>query len=326
MSQPTQPASESEMHLVFAADEGYAMPLAVSLFSALRHLKNPSLVTVHLLDGGFAPATRQRLGKICEARRVRLVWWDASQTLPGNYTGVRHISKATYLRLVLPKVLPLSVRRVVFLDSDILVMRDVAELAEVDLQGRSIGAIREYAVATVSHPFSGVKDWRELGLPADLPSFNAGIMVMDLERWRSERVMERVMDYIRDHAADLGNGDQDALNAVLAHDWQPLGLEWNIQYALYYLETLGQWPWYQELLPRRRELTDNAAIFHFTGTPKPWNHWCGHPATFAWSMDLLRSGWFSPLKALGWALNYWARRGVFFLTVWGGWRKLRERV
>ncbi len=302
------------------------MPLAVSLYSTIKWLAAPACTTIHLIDGGFTEKSRHRLEAICRRRGVTFNWWKADNVLPAELMGTRHITKATYLRIMIPKLLPDTICRVVFLDSDILVMRDVVELAKADLQGHSIGAVREYAVAAVSHPFSGVKNWRELGLAADLPSFNAGIMVMDLERWRSQRVMERVMDYIRDHVADLGNGDQDALNAVLAHDWQPLGLEWNVQYALYYLETLGQWPWYQELLPRRRELTDNAAIFHFTGTPKPWNHWCGHPATFAWTMGLLRSGWFSPLQALGWALNYWARRGVFFLTVWGGWRKLRERV
>ena len=113
---------------------------------------------------------------------------------------------------------------------------------------------------------------------------------------------------------------------MLAGKWLALDYRWNVQYALFFLHELPEDAFAEELLPLRPALLKEAKIVHFTGMPKPWSHWCGHPATDEWVKNLLLSGWFAPAEAVQWAAVYWAKRAVFKLKIALRLSPRRERV
>ena len=86
----------------------------------------------------------------------------------------------------------------------------------------------------------------------DDPYFNSGVLVLDLEEWRTEQHGKRVMDFIRANGAHCPWLDQDALNAVFRGRWKPLGSRWN-QYPAEVVET------------------ESSGIIHYVGADgKPW--------------------------------------------------------
>ena len=85
--------------------------------------------------------------------------------------------------LLLGELLPDDVERVLFLDADLLVLDDPTGLLEVDLGGRALAAAVDGAIALCSGP-RGVRAWREQGIPAFAPYFNAGVMAISLRDWR----------------------------------------------------------------------------------------------------------------------------------------------
>src|ERR1700754_1405959 len=99
------------------------------------------------------------------------------------------------------------------MDVDTLVLGDLGELFTLDLGGRVLAAAIEPSDPTLGSP-RGLEHHAEVGLPPDLPYFNAGVLVIDLDRWRADEVGVRAVEHVRRWAPD--RMDQDALNVAVA--------------------------------------------------------------------------------------------------------------
>jgi lipopolysaccharide biosynthesis glycosyltransferase len=156
------------------------------------------------------------------------------------------ITHTAYALLYLGELLPPSVTRCIYLDCDLAFERDITELWRTDLGGLTMGA-----VDNSSWQDSGLHQ-RRLGL-REPRYFNSGVLLIDLERWRTRSVGQRAMRA----AAELGDRlilhDQDALNHALQDDWLALAPHWNV------------WT----IRPGLR--ADERVVFHYMGGPKPWD-------------------------------------------------------
>ena len=192
--------------------------------------------------------------------------------------------KATYFRLLIPQELPETVTRVLYLDTDIVVRRGIADLWGMDLDGHSVAACQDLVVQRVDR----IARYQEGGLALGAAYFNAGVLLIDLARWRAEKTSERVVENIGTNGHRYPLLDQDGLNAVLAEKWKPLPMQWNVQVGS---KTRGHQP-----LP-----AEEAGIVHFTGKAKPWSGWWmlknrrGVLSEYGrlFSEELKRSEWFS---------------------------------
>jgi len=236
------------------ADRGYTVPVAAMLRSVLR--TTTAAASVHLLDMGIAPDDRDRLARICAEGQATLVWYDARGRAPEQLPLTSRMTRATYARLALPRLLPDDVERVIWLDADVLVACDLTELWSTDLRGGHLAAVQDPCVPYVSSRY-GVRGWRDLGLEPDAKYFNAGVMLVDVARWRNDEVGERAAEYIRRYRAHCMFWDQEGLNAVLSGQWSELDLRWNYCPAF---------------TPRERPESARVepAVLHFAGTLKPW--------------------------------------------------------
>src|SRR3990172_1286692 len=98
-----------------AADDNYALPLAVMLRSLAEHLPSNFAADVFILSSGLADSTIQLVRKACLGFQVNL---RQMIVLPATLSDLKvshHISVTTYYRLLLESVLP-NVNKVVYLD------------------------------------------------------------------------------------------------------------------------------------------------------------------------------------------------------------------
>ena len=252
---PTKETGDSFV-VASAADAGYAIPLAAMLRSVLRGLRPGRTLSVHVVDMGVTEADRERLSRICAGNGAALAWHDPTSWGLDPLPLTSRMTMATYSRLALSRLLPAQVKRVVWLDSDVLVTGDLERLWRTELADRHLLAVQDPCVPLVSSRY-GIRRWRELGLPEQAKYFNAGVMLIDLDRWRADEIGERARDYLREFGADAMFWDQEGLNAVLGGRWGELDVRWN--YCSGFTpreqpESAGLEPW----------------IIHFAGTLKPW--------------------------------------------------------
>lgn len=280
--------------LAAGADENFAFPLAVTMFGAVSHLGGDRAVDVYIVDGGFLPATHAKMQRVIESagRDVRVFFLTPRLEGLGELP-LGQIGPMTYLRLLLPELLPSELEHVLYLDSDLLVRSDVGRLwSRVPLR-TSIAACRDLGAPRVSSP-RALRNWRELGLPADAPYINAGLLLMNLTRWRRENIAARVVEYNR-RTADINRyADQDGINALLCNDCEVLPIEWNMPSFVESSDLIRNLddPLSLTLIPDRRTLLRECPIVHYLGARKPWRRGLALRCQRPWLAQARRSGWF----------------------------------
>ncbi len=305
-------SASDRIFVACAADDAFAMPLAVTLRSALDTLSEPHALEAWVLDGGIGAANRERLERSLASPRLELRFVAPG---PQAFGGIRHrgrASRTAYFRILAAELLPASISRVIYLDADVQVTADLARLWAEPQRGLPVLAVRDAGAPNVSSA-RGLLNYRELGLAPDLPYFNSGVMTLDLALWREERLAERLLRYLESHAHAIRWWDQDALNAVLAGRWGELDPRWNQipQFWEPVADAADPFP-----APLRELVIRDPWIVHYSTWSKPWHWGCTHPA---------RERFFEVLDRTEWA--GWRPRRTFRDTLlWRKWRSLQRRL
>jgi lipopolysaccharide biosynthesis glycosyltransferase len=300
--------------IVCGADENYAMPLAVTLHSALVNLNEKGPVTLYIVDGGIRDESRHRIERVVDATppSVDLRWTAIDTETVSDLPTRGWINTTAYLRLFIPKIVPDEAKRALYLDSDLQVEASLARLWAQDLNNHALAAVQAYGTPYVSSR-RGIEKYENLGYAPKTPYFNSGILLINLDRWRRDAIAERVLQYVREYRQHLHALDQEGLNAVLADDWKPLNLKWNVMSHLVNFEDWPDTPFKDRVRPQKDELINDPYIYHFAGGSKPWQIACNHPAQLQWIDYLRESGWFSPSERIRW-LGDWFLRYSWFET------------
>ena len=250
-----QSVPQAPVVIVCAADGPYALPLAVMLESLSSHASPAHRIDLYIIDCGLSGAVRRRISQ--QARpNLHIHWRQPVRMSELGDPLWGHVSGATFERLFIEEYLPDDTVLALWLDCDLLILDDVTKLFVRPAQGQTMLAVRDGFVPCVSSPF-GVHGWRELGLERSTPYFNAGVMLIDLDRWRTSAVASRAAEYIQRFGRKVYFNDQEALNAVIGEDWAPLDDRWNLSANPFHAR-------------RQRAGVDSPAIIHFAGRVKPW--------------------------------------------------------
>jgi lipopolysaccharide biosynthesis glycosyltransferase len=306
------------MWLLLCADDNYARPLAVALHSALSTIGPHEHVHSMIVLDSVSDANRRRLAHVADRHSANVTWVDARALETRGLRGNRHVTASTYLRLFVDQVVPEGAQRVLFVDADVLVRKDLSHLLDLDLEGKTVAAARDMVIADSDHPYSG-----SLTSGDRAPYFNAGVLLIDHARWRRLGLGEQLRNYARARPGH-GNFDQDALNDLLRDEWLELDGTWNVQGSLLLLHEHPRGRWVEEMRRRRSTLLADPAIVHFSGSIKPWQASSRHPFTGEWRDSLRKSGWYTTPEYLAWRLPLLAKSAVIEALVRSGRRPARE--
>jgi len=280
----------SPLVVACAADVRYAVPLAVMLRSAIGNLSPGTALEIYVVSDGLDSAARDRvMGSLPATTSLR--WLERPQDEFAGLPNWGRMALTTYHKLTLGEWLPADVERAIWLDCDVLVTGDLARLWQLNLGPNVVLAAQDVLVPLVSSRF-GVAGYGDLGLSHDAKYFNAGIMLIDVARWRREQVGAHARDYLRRFGKRVWFWDQEALNAALAGRWGALDPRWNWNPILH-RPTIGNAaadPW----------------ILHFSGKLKPWTYRGTSPHHALYNEWLERTAWSDcrPTHSWrGWALG-----------------------
>ena len=259
----------------FGFDANYAPHTASALASLVRHAPGQRF-RFTLLHAGVDKATQAKIEAV--APRHEFHWREIldSDVPDIGDKRISHISRATLFRLGLEKYAPEDCARILYLDSDITILRDVRDLMAIDLEGQPVGAV----VDAYLDPAKFATQWE---LEGEGAYFNAGVMVIDLAQVRGEKLFARAIERIATRGVDMPYSDQDALNAVFWRRWKRFDPAWNIQRHMIIPEGWRRPP-SDRLLGAERP-----GIVHFMGPSKPWMPDTWHPWSWAYWENLQRT-------------------------------------
>ena len=183
--------------------------------------------------------------------------------------SLTHVGPVTYYKLFLGELLPNDVRKALYLDSDIVVRAELGELWRRELGTYVVGATPDpYVCGPQGSQFKQL-----LGLSREALYFNAGVLLINVQRWRETAVGPEALRFVRAHPNRVTFAEQCALNWVLRDKWMPLGDSWNVQTDAVSSCISGFMQYTKE--QKSRALTSK--ILHFTGPSKPWHYMNNHP-------------------------------------------------
>ncbi len=261
------------MNIVYASDDANARAVAVSLRSLLTC--SPS-ASVTVLASGWGPDAKTFLRKSDIAGRVERLDVDGAGLPPGK----DHISSATFLRLLIPRLLE-DLPTCLYLDADTLVRHDLAGVFDRLGRGTAVAGVRDpvtprigcsTGIVTANDPLA---EHDPINLHGDY--INAGVLLMDLGRWRQEEIADRALEWMwRNPQAWV---DQDAINAVVNGRVGLLPNRFNA--TIHMMRPTSAVLAFADVA-EVEEARSDPAIVHFTGAVKPWHSNASMPFLEEW--------------------------------------------
>lgn len=242
--------------IVLACDEAYAMPLATTLRSIVEANPDAWPLNFHVLFDDFSESTQKKVLDSLPNESALIRWVPVDMGLFGELTTMSHISKMTFARFLIPRIFPDNVSRVLYLDADLLVLDDLRPLWETNLGGAVLGAVLDGLDWQIKYGKPGFEEFLKK-VPCVQHYFNAGVLLIDLERWRKELISEKALEYLTCHPQSPF-ADQDAINVACDGLWKKLDPRWNF-HEHHYEKTIADMGPY-----------DKPGIVHFVTSLKPW--------------------------------------------------------
>lgn len=282
--------------IVLACDGTYAMQLATTLRSITDAHPSGLPLDIHVLVDDFSVDARMKVQDSLPSGTASIRWSTVDLASFQGFSSAPHLSsKIIFARLLLPWLFSDDVRRILYLDADLLVLDDVRPIWDLDLDGAVLGGVLDTLDLAIKQGTPGLE-----GVPAVTDYFNAGVLLIDLPRWRQERVSERAYAYLKEHPQSPF-GDQDALNFACDGLWKKLDPRWNFQD---HHETR-----IADMIP-----TERPAIVHFVTGQKPWL-----PSSLS-----VNAGLYDAFRSH--TLFARTHRDRFSDTALAAWRRIKRRV
>lgn len=280
------------VRVVMASDDGYARALAVAGRSVISNFDRDRRLELYILDMGISAPNKAALASSFADDRTQVIWLDQARSAVQGLPTMLWFTTATYARLLIPDLLPPEASRALYLDCDLIVRRSVAELYDANMQGFVALAVPDMGAPFVTSPW-GLAHWYDSGRSASDFNFNAGVMLMDLDAWRRDKIGEQALEYVRSDRHQL-NQDQEALNAIAGRAIGAVDPRWNQQGELFQKANAVVLPYPRDAV---ETLRTDPWIVHYSLGSKPWMQGCEHPFTREWFTYLDQTafrGWRPP--------------------------------
>ena len=158
--------------------------------------------------------------------------------------GFQHVSKACFLRLLIPKLFP-NLERALYVDCDTLCLGDISELYNTDFENNYLMACRGIAYSDMQA--------NQLGIPYYV---NSGMLMFNIPLMNKENYFQQILDNWRDSLGkqEPYSADETIINWCFHNKIKLVNEKWNYCYKRKYND-------------REIEI-DKVKILHFTGYDK----------------------------------------------------------
>ncbi|MCB2408510.1 glycosyltransferase family 8 protein [Hymenobacter lucidus] len=261
------------IHAAIAFDEGYITPVYVLLTSIFVNNKDCQ-VQVHAIATDVSDTEKAKIVAYVRQQGGNMHFYELSPEVTEGFPvpdeQEAYITLATYYRLFFPRLIPQEIERLLYLDVDMLIVGNLLGLYQTDLGEYTVGAIMEAEMPL--RP--------EIGMNRLEDYFNAGVLLMDMYKWREQHITDQALRIIATQPEKLQYHDQDALNMVFKGKWYRLDSRYNLMKAYIPYD-----------LPKRdyEKFLQDKVIIHYNGRNKPWHRACENKFRFLYPQYLHQS-------------------------------------
>jgi len=242
---------------LYCLDSNYNIPLSCSIYSLLENSKNK--INIYIMhkecnDSNFLPSIVVDHPKL---NRINVFKVDLERYEFPNIYGT-HVSEATYYRLFIQDFLTDDIEFITYLDCDVFCINDPNNLII-----NNIKKMKDSGFTISTCPEPGLKNHgiEFLKMKTD-KYFNAGVMIIDFNRWKLSDMKNNCLEIMREQKEKLLFWDQDTLNLYFDGQYEPLPETLNFKVDM-------------EVDNNALSIIDSKkrsiSLVHYSGKFKPWS-------------------------------------------------------
>lgn len=195
------------MNIVYASDDNFAEIMGVSMLSLFENNKDVEEIVVFILDDGIKQQNKTNLELLAKEyhRTITLIPLKGLKLKLNNLSQQRG-SISTFSRLFLSTLLPESCNKVLYLDCDTIVRHSIKPLYNTDFEDNIVCGVMD----CISKQHRS-----KVGLADNATYINAGMMLIDLQAWRSHHIEDNIESIILKFNGRVPYADQGIINLAL---------------------------------------------------------------------------------------------------------------
>ncbi len=199
--------------IVFATDDNYVLPLSVAIKSILDYKNNKDEYIIYILYSNLSQESKEILKIVGGNVDVQLIC--VNEFLKDvKLTTYGHVTVATYYRYFIPQIFK-QYEKVIYLDCDILLNKDIKIFYEEDISSYLLGASRFVSGKEV--------------IPEYENYFNAGVLLFNIKNCLNMGFSEKCLTYTIKNQDKLSSNDETVLNYICKNSVKLLHSKYNLQ-------------------------------------------------------------------------------------------------
>lgn len=247
------------VNIAFTIDNNYPVYTMLAINSIMENKKPDTEYKFYILEDNISFINKRIMKLFAKKKNFDLTFYHVSTESFDKgrniYNFLHRITPIGMARILLPSYMPNELKKVLYLDADILVTTDLKELYDIDIENYYAGMIINNQPMTYE-----IYDFGE-------KYYNSGVILINLEKWRKDKIQDKMTTYLKENWSNFdyikpekGKNfkfmypDQDLINLILRDNIKTLDNKWNMQF--FAINSLvGE---------------DFKGIIHYIGAGKPW--------------------------------------------------------
>lgn len=278
-------SSERAIPIVFICDNGYVIPTATAISSLLKFKKEETVYDITIVAVNMSDADIKKFSLIKKKNvTINIIYIEKNvfQNLHSKEITNYGVSTTALIKFLLP-VLMNNYDKILYLDGDLIVKRDLSKLYIEKLDNLYAGVVRDIPQVLYKKQVFGIKYGKNY--------FNSGVMLLNVEQMRKDNITQKLIDTKK--VLDSKLMDQDVFNEVFGDNIKQLSIEYNTLYVnlirskgKYTIDEINKY--YNTNYKNLEDIRRSSSIIHFCSKDKPWKYY-DVPMADAWIEHFSRS-------------------------------------
>jgi len=249
------------MNIFFAINDNYVTPLAVALTSILENTNKD--LHFFILQKNLSDASKSKISNLIKCYfNANVEYIDIDSKLFANFESkIDYISQESYFRYLIPQLKP-NLDKALYLDADLVVIKDISELYETKIEDNYCAGVRDLFIN---------KYKEKIGLSLTDLYINSGVMLLNCKKIREDNMVDELLKNNHKYKEVAYFQDQDIINITFKGKIKEID-------SIYNFATFD--------IKNNFEKSKDAVIVHFTGEFKPWLPNCWNKLKHLWDYYL----------------------------------------
>ena len=290
------------MNILYTLNDKFVPQVAAGITSVCENNKDVDKIVFYLMSLNISDENKKELKKYIKKYKNRSIEFIELSDMKKHFsfefdtTGWNPIVLA---RLLLDKLLPKDIDRILYLDGDTIVRGSLKDLYEINMDN--------YSIAASIEPTINKKRKNELGLEK-YPYYNAGVLLVNMKHWRKNKSGDKIIEYYKEHNGKLFANDQDAINGSMKDYILTISPKYNFynifyQYNYKFMKKLMKpVPYISE--EEYKDAVKNPVIIHYLGEERPWRNGNKHKYRDDYNKYLDMTPWKGQNYEDGWKMYF----------------------